>query len=195
MMHVALTGGMGSGKTFVLSCFRDEGWITAECDAINRDLIDSNSVVASSLRDAFGEAVFDSSGAVDRKKLAAKVFGDTARLHQLEEIMHPMIRQEWMRILDEAGARPAIVEIPLLFEKKLEKLFKVSVCVTVSKPTQIARLAGRGFTEAEALARISKQMPLQEKELRAGYVILNNGNQDYTRAQVARLTHTLASRA
>jgi dephospho-CoA kinase len=194
-MHVALTGGMGSGKTFVLSCFKAEGWVTAECDAINRDLIAHNPTVAVLLKEAFGEAVFNASGTVDRKALAGIVFGNEARLRLLEEIMHPLVRKEWTRILDEAGAQPAIVEIPLLFEKKLEKLFKVSVCVTVSKPTQIARLAGRGFTEAEALARISKQMPLQEKELRASYVILNNGNQDYTRAQVARLTHILVTRA
>jgi dephospho-CoA kinase len=191
-MQAALTGGMGSGKTFVLSCFRELGWTTVECDAITRDLLTNDATVSTEVRARFGNGVFDKSGAIDRKALAAVVFADEARLQALEELLHPLVRREWTRIINSNANKPAIVEIPLLFEKKLEKLFNISVCVTVSEPTQIARLAGRGFTKAEALARISRQMPLREKELRANFVILNNGNTDYTRAQVARLNQKIA---
>jgi dephospho-CoA kinase len=192
-MQVALTGGMGSGKTFVLSCFRDFGWNVVECDAIARDLLEHDPEVACSVRGTFGGSVFRKDGSIDRKALAAVVFADSDKLRILEEILHPLIHREWMGILNNCPDKPGIVEIPLLFEKNLEKLFKVSVCVTVSGPTQIERLARRGFTEAEARARIARQMPLDKKELRADYVILNNGNPDYTRAQVARLTTLLVS--
>lgn len=192
-MHAALTGGMGSGKTFVLSCFRELGWLTVECDAITKDLLAGDKDVASAIFDKFGPDVFDTNGAINRKALASIVFADEIKLRALEDIMHPPVRREWTRMLEQAGNRNAIVEIPLLFEKKLEKLFKISVCVTVSAPTQIERLALRGFTKDEALARISRQMPLSDKELRADFVIQNNGNKDHTRAQVARLTQILAS--
>lgn len=191
-MQIALTGGMGCGKTFVLSCFREMGWATVECDAIARDLLSHDPEVAEKVRELFGACVFDQSGGIDRKAVAAIVFPDEAKLNALEELLHPLVRQQWTRIIEESHSPNAIVEIPLLFEKKLEKLFKVSVCVSVSGPTQIERLAKRGFTKAEALARISRQMPLREKELRADFVILNNGDPDYTRAQVARLIQNLA---
>ena len=192
-MQVALTGGMGSGKTFVLSCFREFGWNVVECDAIARDFLEHDPDVARSIREIFGGSVFRNEGSIDRKALAAVVFQNSEKLLILEDILHPLVQREWIEVLNSHPDKPGIVEIPLLFEKNLEKLFKVSVCVTVSGPTQIERLARRGFTEAEARARIARQMPLDKKELRADYVILNNGNPDYTRAQVARLTTLLVS--
>ena len=187
-MKIALTGGMGCGKTFVLSCFKKCGWVTVETDAITRSILADDASVAAEIKIKFGEKVFDSAGKIDRKALAARVFCDETELRTLEDILHPRIQTEWENVIREAGNTPAIVEIPILFEKKLEKLFDISVCVTASRHTQIARLAQRGFGREEALARMARQLPMREKELRADFVISNNGNPELTQAQVTQLT-------
>jgi dephospho-CoA kinase len=93
-----------------------------------------------------------------------------------------------MRFISETPRNEhAIVEIPLLFEKNLEKFFDISVCVTTDEETQLTRLAQRGFERKEALLRMARQLPAKEKELRADFVILNNGNTDFTRKQVSLL--------
>jgi dephospho-CoA kinase len=135
--------------------------------------------------------MFDAGGAVDRKAVAARVFGDEAALERLESILLPRVREGWERQLAQAGERRAIVEIPLLFEKKLEKLFDLSVCVTASHETQLRRLAGRGYTAAEALARIAKQLPTEEKEKRSALVITNNGSPAFTEQQVIRFIRSI----
>jgi dephospho-CoA kinase len=186
-MRAALTGGMGCGKTFVLSCFASLGWVSVDCDLISRSLMDHDADVARAVRERLGGGVFNASGKLDRKALAKLVFADYEALDDLERILFPGIRESWERALETAGNRPAIVEIPLLFEKNLEKLFDISVCVTAGRPAQIKRLAGRGFGSNEVLERMARQLPMQEKELRADFVISNNGNTDFTRAQVAQL--------
>ena len=186
-MKAALTGGMGCGKTFVLSCFAALGWTTVDCDVIARRLLTEDANVARAVRTRFGDGVFDASNRIDRKALAALAFADDAALDDLESLLHPSIREGWERAVAASSNKPVIVEIPLLFEKNLEKLFDISVCVTAGRPAQLMRLAGRGFGRNEALARMARQLPMREKELRADFVISNNGNLDFTRAQVAQL--------
>ena len=179
---------MGCGKSFVLSCFSDLGWAVIDCDDISRDLMDNDADTISAVRGRFGDAYFDEQGRLNRKMLAKLVFNETEALDDLEKILGPKINQKWMDFLATTPKNtPAIVEIPLLFEKNLEKFFDISVCVTVDEETQLARLAKRGFGKNEALLRIKTQLPIGEKELRADFAITNNGNKDFTRTQVALL--------
>ncbi len=193
-MRVGLTGGMGCGKSFVLSCFAALGWTVADADSITRHLLETDADVALGLRSLFGESVLDAEGRPDRAAIARRVFGDAAALRALEALLHPRVRAEWQRMAD-AATGPVIVEIPLLFENKLEKLFDLNVCVTASQTTQIERLAGRGFDKSDALARIARQLPLREKELRADYVISNNGSAQSVMAQVADLAGRVGLRS
>ena len=184
-MKAALTGGMGCGKSFVLSVFREAGWTTVDCDVLARKLLDSDPEVCARVREIFGPEAVLPRGGVNRPFVAAKAFPDAALLATLEAILQPRIREEWERALEASQDAPAIVEIPLLFEKNLEKLFDISVCVSAGAKTQLERLARRGVGRNDALARMAKQMPLAQKELRADFVISNNGTQDFTRAQIA----------
>ncbi|MBN1404312.1 MAG: dephospho-CoA kinase [Opitutales bacterium] len=185
-MRLGLTGGMGCGKSFILSCFAAHGWKTVETDAITRELLSRDAEVAAGLRKLFGVAVFDAEGKVDRAAIAKRVFGDVDALRSLESLIHPKVRAAWQDTA-EGENRPVIVEIPLLFEKNLEKLFNLNVCVTASQTTQIERLAVRGFGKSEALARMARQLPLREKEQRADYVISNDGSAAFAQAQVAEI--------
>jgi dephospho-CoA kinase len=185
---------MGCGKSFVLSCFAAQGWLTVETDAITRDLLANDPEVARDLRELFGDGVFDTDGRVDRAALAGLVFGDDAALRFLEGALHPRVRKVWLAAVDSARDADVIVEIPLLFEKNLEKLFDLNVCVSASLSTQIERLARRGFGKNEALARMARQLPLRDKELRADFVISNNGNPEFARTQVTELIGRIAHR-
>lgn len=191
-MQIALTGGMGCGKSFVLGCFAERGWTTIETDAITRQLLTDDPEVSEALRNCFGEVVFSPDGRIDRAAVARRVFSDAEALRALEEILHPRIRSRWERLSRES-VNPVIVEIPLLFEKKLEKNFELSVCVTASRQIQLLRLARRGVDRADALRRIGSQLPVQEKERRADYVISNNGEASFTRAQVHLLIERILS--
>jgi len=185
---------MGCGKSFVLSCFAGQGWATLETDAITRTLLADDAELASELRSRFGDGVFDAGGRVDRAALAGRVFGDDDALRFLEGALHPRVRKVWLAAADSVRDANLIVEIPLLFEKNLEKLFDLNVCVSASLSTQIERLARRGFGKNEALARMARQLPLRDKELRADFVISNNGNPEFARTQVTELIGRIAHR-
>ena len=187
-MNAALTGGIGCGKSFVLSCFSELGWAVIDCDSIARETMDNDDEVRSAVRSAFGNEYFGNKDQLDRRALAARVFENPSELARLENILLPKINKTWRDFLVKTpGNTPAIVEIPLLFEKNLEKFFDLSVCVTTDEETQLTRLEGRGFGRNEALPRIRRQLSLRDKEQRADIVISNNGNKNFTRAQVALL--------
>lgn len=190
-MNIGLTGGMGCGKTLVLSIFRDLGAATIESDAIVRNILASDEDVKGSLRRRFGDEAIGENGEADRKVIASRVFANEQELRWLEELLHPRVRQEWTRWLAARQETLKVVEIPLLFEKNLEKQFDMTVCVSADPTTQVERLAQRGFTAEQARERMARQLPLEEKEKRASRVISNNGHVDFTRAQVAHLVSTL----
>jgi len=135
-------------------------------------------------------------GGVRREAVAARVFapGADEELRWLEELTHPRVMARWREaVAAEPGAR-WVAEVPLLFEKNLEKCFDFTVCVAASLPSQLARLAGRGLSHASAEARISKQLPLAKKNELADFVLSNDGTPDVLRTQVARLDAALAAR-
>ncbi len=190
-MRIGLTGGMGCGKTAAVRVFSELGFSTAETDVLVRNLLDADPEVIAALRERFGPAIAPEGGPVDRKALAATVFADAAALAWLEALLHPRVRAAWTALVDAKPQRVWVVEIPLLFEKNLEKHFDFSVCVTASPAVQLARLAGRGFRADEAKARIDRQMRLSEKVDRADFVITNDGSLAFLRRQIGLLAQKL----
>lgn len=186
-MKLGLTGGMGCGKSLVLEEFARLGVRTLESDAIVRELLVSDHELLNQIRETFGEGVFGEGGRLDRKALGAVVFGDEEKLKQLEQMIHPKVRATWSNALDNEPNAWWVVEIPLLFELRLEKTFDFTICVETSFALQITRLAKRGFSESEASARISRQMALSAKTLRADFVLSNYGSPSFLRSQVENL--------
>ena len=125
---------------------------------------------------------------VDRAKLAQAVLGDAAALARLEAIVHPLVRREELRFLEaarKAGARVAVLDIPLLFETGGDR--RVDAVVVVSAPAEMqrARVFERpGMTEEKFRALLAKQMPDEEKRRRADFVVDTSQGHDYARAQV-----------
>lgn len=123
----------------------------------------------------------------NRALIARRIFAHPHERTWLEALLHPRVRTRWETLVTTAGASPVVVEIPLLFEKSLEKHFDLTVCVEADHHVQLARLQSRGMSLADAEARIASQMPLAEKIARADRVLSNNGTEDFLRTQVLRL--------
>jgi dephospho-CoA kinase len=169
MLKVALTGSIASGKSTLLRFFEARGIATLDADEIVGGLYKKPGVRRKII------ALFHTA---DRKQIASAVFSSPRKRRELERILHPLVARELKRRLDcfkAEGRSVVVVEVPLLFEAGLQKLFDKVIAVRASKRGQIARLKREGMSEAEALLRISSQLSTREKVKKADFVIDNTG--------------------
>ena len=193
VMFGAITGGMGCGKSTVLAAFSRRGWATMDSDAMVHRLLAEDASVIKAISVRYGSGILTSQGGVDRKQLGKTVFADSKELDWLEGILHPRVRDSWQSLSTSGKAEHTIVEVPLLFEKKLEIHFEFTVCIYCSLQTQQERLSHRGLSGEQITARINRQLPLTEKANRATYVIGNDGSPTFMEAQVTRLIEQILS--
>ncbi len=197
---IGLSGGIGTGKSTVASMWRELGATVIDADAIVHELQAPGAPLLHEIREAFGPEVFDAHGALDRRALAARVFGDPAERERLNAIVHPAVRAEMARRIEAArasGAPLVVLDIPLLFEgqrggERGPYRLDATVLVYAPRALQIERTMARdGSSQEEAERRIAAQMPIEEKRALADHVIENIGSLDSTRAQVAALHRKL----
>ncbi|QXD22372.1 dephospho-CoA kinase [Opitutia bacterium ISCC 51] len=192
-MLVGLTGSFGSGKSSVLECFRELGASVVDSDVAVAEAYSKNELFRSELRNRFGNEIFDSEGKVDRKALGKRVFNNAEELQWLESALHPLVRKHRSQQMVEKPEALWIAEIPLLFEKNLEKEVERSISVVSSYSLRVSRLKNRGFSPEEVEARRQKQLPQTQKISRADFVILNDGSIEFLKRQVKRLFEQLHS--
>ncbi|MFW5873982.1 MAG: dephospho-CoA kinase [Verrucomicrobiota bacterium] len=190
-MKLGLTGGIGCGKSTVVGLFAEAGFRTVESDEVVRDLLREDPAVREALRGRWGGRVFTDGGETDRKAIAAIVFGDEDELSWLESLLHPRVRKVWTGRLAASPGADWLVEIPLLFEKRLETEFDFTVCVSSPDAVVDARMGGRGFSGEEIERRRRKQLPLEAKRIRADYVISNAGSLQFLKRQTTQLIEDL----
>ena len=191
MLIVGLTGGISSGKSTVLKIFKNFGCKTVDADKIARQLTKPGTKVLKEIARKFGREVLDRKGRLNRKRLTEAIFGDKRKRKSLNAIIHPKIiaeikrkTEEFQKLARRSGlvARERkrdilLVDIPLLFETKLEYLVDKIILVYVSQKIQIERLQrDDNLTLKEAKARISAQTPLYKKKKYADYIV--NGDLD-----------------
>lgn len=191
--RIGLTGGIGCGKSTALAEFHRLGWSVLEADKIARQILTEDPNVRETLLEKFGKRVLNTEGVVDRKALGEVVFSNKNALLFLESLLHPKVREVWKKTVSQSPSEMWIVEIPLLFEKNLEKDFHYSVCLGCSSSIQIRRLLARGMTEKDIRTRISHQMPLAQKMSRANYVITNDGSFTFLHSQIQQLHFNFSS--
>ena len=191
-MKVGLSGGIGCGKSTVLGFFREAGWRTVDSDAVVRELLATDVEVQAQLRSRWGEAVF-ANGAVDRGAVAKRVFGHEGDLKWLEELMHPLVRKTWLALIDQTSGANWLVEIPLLFEKRLETHFDLTVCISSPSDVVADRMVARTYTEAQIEQRRKQQMSLEEKIERADHLISNAGSLEFLKQQTTRLIEQITA--
>lgn len=179
MRLIGLTGGIATGKSTFSAALRARGVPVVDADALARAAVAPGSPALAEIVRGFGEGVLAPDGSLDRKRMAALVFGDAAARRRLEAITHPAVRrataEETVRLAAE-GHDLAFYDTPLLFEVGLDRTVDAVVVVWAPSATQRARLAARdGLAPAEIEARLGAQLPVDEKAARADFVVENAG--------------------
>jgi len=187
---VGLTGGLASGKTTAAGVFRELGAAVFDADAIVKDLYRPGGEGTNAARDLFGDSVLDSKGAVDRGRVALIVFQDAAKRKQLEDRLHPLVRQEIARRFETAEKRGAIVgiaEASQLLETKTEDCYDRVVLVTADPAERIRRWTSKGNEATDGRRRIASQISQEEAKKRVTDIIDNDGSFEALRRQVQAL--------
>ena len=194
---MALTGGIATGKSHVRARLESLGIPTVDADVLARDAVAPGSAGLAAVVRRFGTDVCEADGTLNRKTLAAIVFHDPQARRDLEQIVHPVVREmteRWFASLDSERVPFAVADIPLLFEGHREADFDAVIVTACEPATQLNRLMARdGLDEAEAHQRIAAQWPLQEKIAKADYVIRTDGPFDDTNRQVDQIVFRLRS--
>jgi dephospho-CoA kinase len=194
-MKVGLTGGIGAGKSTVADLFSKRGAVVIRSDELARQVIEPQTPGFKQVTLRFGNEIVNDEGNIDRAKLAQVVFNDDVALKDLENIVHPLVRERTNQLMSEQTSETIIVnEIPLLLEKKMESLFDFLVIVISSEKTRLERLSQKGVSEDQAKARMAKQVNDQDRKAAADFLIVNDGNLDQLEADVQKIWQTLQER-
>jgi dephospho-CoA kinase len=180
---IAVTGTFASGKSTLVRLLGElPDTETASADEIVHHLLKNDQKAIARIVERFGEGV-EGSGGIDRKALGREVFGDAEALRDLEEILHPLVRDETDRRIEASEAEMFVVEIPLLFETGRGEDFDYTVAVKVPEERRRAWSEERGVDDAALQAIESRQLTNEEKAGRADLVVQNDGDLDRLREQ------------
>lgn len=178
MLSIALTGGIGSGKSLAGEFFQELGAVVIDSDQLARDVIERGTEGFDEVLSRFGDEVLDD-GEINRSKLAEIVFKDENARRDLEEIIHPKVRELATKIAARVPSDGVVInQIPLLFETKGANRFDFVITISANLELRKARLAERGLKSYEIERRISAQVTDEERESIANCVIQNEGSID-----------------
>lgn len=185
---VAVTGGIGAGKSTVSRLLADHGATVVDSDQVARDVVAPDSPGLRQVIETFGPAVLAADGSLDRPAMAQIIFSDSAARERLEAIIHPLVRAEFERVKASAAPDGVVInDIPLLRSATEAAPFDVVVLVTATLTVRLQRLAQRGMTEKDARERIAAQIDDEERRQFADIEIANNADHDALTAQIARV--------
>ena len=196
MLRVGLTGGIGTGKSYVAGRLREAGIPVVDADQLAREVVAPGTPGLAAVAARFGPDVVAPDGSLRRQELAARVFADAEARRALEAIIHPAVRQATDAFFATLPpATPvAVADIPLLFETGREGDFDAVVVVACPREEQVRRVIARdGVTRDEAEARIAAQWPIERKVAAADHVIWTTGTVAATERQVDALVRRLTS--
>jgi len=187
VLTVALTGGIGSGKSLAGEFFAELGAIVIDSDQLARDVIERGTPGFDEVLAAFGDEIL-SSGLIDRKKLGEIVFSDESKRKQLEAIVHPLIRTALDNVKNAAPRGAVIInQIPLLAETGGKERFDLVIAITSDIELRRSRLIARGLSAHEIEKRLAAQVQDSEREAIADCIITNHGDRDNLLRQVEQL--------
>ena len=187
-LRIGLTGGIASGKSTVADFFADLGVPVIDTDVIAREVVAKGAPALDQIRDAFGDTVFDDDGKLDRQAMRNLVFSDAGKRRQLEDILHPLIRDAVVMQVGAVNAPYMIIVVPLLVESPMKDFIDRVLVVDCSEDVQLSRLQMRD-AEDEELARrmIAAQASRDERLGIADDVVVNDADREQTRTTVAAL--------
>lgn len=191
---VAITGGIGAGKSAALASFRRHGAATVSSDEIVHHLLASDPDVKTALVERLGGEILGDDGRPDRERIARRVFKDRDALDFLEKLLHPLVSREYLTWREQLAALPnppnvCVTEVPLLYEVGGETRFDKVVVITAPAKLREARRGGRKDD------REARLMPDREKAERADFVYVNTGTPEELDAWVAEVMARLSGEA
>ena len=191
MLIVALTGGIGSGKSTVGQIFGDLGAIVTDSDQLARDVVERGTTGFDQIIAAFGDEVLKN-GDLNRAALADLVFKDPAKRKQLEQITHPLIRKAFAKIVESAKGDSIVVnQIPLLVESNHDYKFDHVITVSASEAVRIERLLKRGMNLTQIQQRLQAQSKDAQREKISDSIIRNDNSQADLLSEVEKVWELL----
>ncbi len=188
---IGITGGIGSGKSTVCKVFKLLGIPVFEADAVAKKLIHSNSVIKTGLIDLFGEDIFAPNEQLNRKKLANIIFNDAIQLKKVNELVHPVVREEFKNWLKLQESAYVIHEAAILFESGFYKMMDFTILVSAPKNQRIEWVMQRdGASENKVKERMEKQWTDKQKRKLASVEIKNN-SRDLIIPQIIKIDNQL----
>ena len=194
MLVVALTGGIGSGKSTVGQIFAQLGAIVIDSDQLARDVIERGSIGFNEVVAKFGDEILKN-GEIDRQILASLVFKDPTKRAELEQITHPLIRKAFAKVVSTASPDSIVInQIPLLVESNHDYKFDHIITVSASESIRSERLIKRGLTNEQIKQRMQAQATDQMREDIADSVIVNEKSEQEITDQVEKIWEQLSSK-
>ncbi|MEK9575911.1 MAG: dephospho-CoA kinase [Gammaproteobacteria bacterium] len=198
MRKIAITGGIASGKSKLTNFLKSKGEVVIDLDEISHTLTDSDEDTINEIAKIFGDDIKRQSGSIDRKLLASKVFSNSESKKQLEEILHPRIRQVMMNEIDIVEKENVFVEVQLLAEKNMESLFDHIIIISASKDQQINRLKTIRMMDSNLINQIlDSQLTDEERKsmlrIYPNDILENNGSEDAFQDKIESLYKKLVN--
>jgi dephospho-CoA kinase len=198
MLRVGLTGGLASGKTFVGHALAGLGCHLIQADEIGHQVLLPGAEAYDAAVQEFGDGILDDDGYIDRRRLGAMVFDDPERLRKLSSFVHPAVFQREERLIAEIAVRDAnaivVVEAAILVETGSYRRYDRLIVAWCSRELQIERAMKRdSSSREEVLARLDRQLPLEEKLRVADYVIDTSGAKEETLKKAREVYESLRS--
>ncbi|MEY3933593.1 MAG: hypothetical protein RLZZ606_192 [Actinomycetota bacterium] len=176
MFLIGLTGGIAAGKTTVAAHWVSLGGIEIDADKLAREVVEPGTQGLDQIKQVFGESVFDTEGALDRKALGDVVFNDAEKRTELEAIIHPLVRARAQELISELPEDAMVIyTVPLLVEANVSLPFDAIVSVEAPEIDRVSRLvASRGLSPEQALARVKAQASAIERAAAADFILNSN---------------------
>lgn len=192
MKIIGLTGGIGSGKSTVAQFFKELGINVVDADQKSRDVVEPGMPALAAIAEHFGHEVIQEDGRLDRAYLRGVVFNSEEKRHWLEALLHPLIKEAIIADLNASTSDYAILESPLLFETDQHQMTQKTVLVDVPVEVQIERTCQRDNNDRLQVEKIiAAQMPRQEKQVKADYLLDNTQSLSAVKQQVEQLHQEL----
>lgn len=175
MIKVAVTGGIGSGKSVVCKIFEKIGIPVFNADFEAKKLINTSRTIHDKLVSLFGAAIYQSNGDIHRKKMADLIFNDNFALQKVNEIVHPEVRKRFIEWTEEQNSPYIIQEAAIIFESKQTQSFDKIITVTAPLELKIERVIKRDqVSKEEVYKRMQSQLPDEIKIAKSDFVIMND---------------------
>jgi len=195
MIKIGITGGIGSGKSFVCRLLENEGWPIYSCDSRAKILMTENQNIKTTLISLLGESIYLDDGSINKAMMAAFIFANKDNTEKINSIVHPEVKADFLQWCDRQSSPLAFMESAILFESGFDNAVDKTLMVYAPVNVRVRRVMKRdGLRRKDILERMESQMDDEAKKALCDYCVLNFGNRNIQR-QVKEITKNLVGLA